>query len=82
MAREVSETRITNVVDLLRYRNARVRKPLPLFDAPPPGPPSDVPRIVTISPFRVLSAREVSHRARMLAHLRAVPRPPVGARLD
>jgi hypothetical protein len=79
MARQVSETRETNVVDLLRYRNARVSKPLPLFDAPPAG---DLPRVVTVSAFRVLSAKEVSHRARMLAHLRALPRPPFGARLD
>jgi hypothetical protein len=56
------------VVDLLRYRHARRMKPLPLFD-----PPSDPQRQVTIAPFRLLSAREVSHRARMLSHLRALP---------
>jgi hypothetical protein len=59
------QNRENNVVDLLRYRNARRREqPLPLFDAPPE------PRLVTVTPFRVLSAREVSHRARMLLHLR------------
>ena len=57
-----------NVVDLLRYRNARRSNPLPLFDTP-----SNRPLQVTIEPFRVLSDREVSHRARMLSHLRAVP---------
>lgn len=62
------EDRDTKVVDLLRFRNARRRNPLPLFDEPPPA---DAPRLVTIAPFRVLSAREASHRARMLAHLRA-----------
>ena len=56
------------VVDLLRYRNARRTNPLPLFD-----PPHDPPPQVTIAPFRLLSAREVTHRARMLSHLRAVP---------
>ena len=64
------EDRDTKVVDLLRFRNARRRNPLPLFDAPLLA---DAPRLVTIAPFRVLSAREVSHRARMLAHLKAVP---------
>lgn len=67
MARQARET---NVVDLLRYRTARQTHPLPLFDGPPL---TDVPRLVPISPFRVLSARDVAHRARMLAHLRAVP---------
>ena len=62
MARQDREN---NIVDLLRFRNARRREqPLPLFDAPPE------PRLVTVTPFRVLSAREVSHRARMLTHLR------------
>ena len=56
------------IVDLLRYRNARRSNPLPLFDPAPDPPPQ-----VTIAPFRLLSAREVSHRARMLSHLRAVP---------
>ena len=68
------EDRDTKVVDLLRFRNARRRNPLPLFDAPPLAPLTDAPRLVTIAPFRVLSAREVSHRARMLAHLRAFRR--------
>jgi hypothetical protein len=78
MARQQRES---NVVDLLRYRSARVSKPLPLFDTvplSPLSPPGDVPRLVTISPFRVLSAREVSHRARMLAHLRVAPRARAG----
>ena len=58
----------TKVVDLLRYRQTKRVAPLPLFDESParPGP-------VTIAPFRLLSAKEVSHRARMLSHLRAVP---------
>jgi hypothetical protein len=59
------QERDTKVVDMLRFRNARVRKPLPLFDAPTERGP------VTIAPFRMLSAREVSHRTQMLAHLRA-----------
>jgi hypothetical protein len=59
------QERDTKVVDLLRFRNARVGKPLPLFDAPAERVP------VAIAPFRVLSARELSHRTRMLAHLRA-----------
>ncbi len=58
----------TKVVDLLRYRNDRHTNPLPLFDTP-----SNPPLHVTIEPFRVLSDREVSHRVRMLSHLRAVP---------
>ena len=58
----------TKVVDLLRYRNARRTYSLPLFDTP-----TNPPLHVTIEPFRVLSAREVSHRVRMLSHLRAVP---------
>ncbi len=58
----------TKVVDLLRYRNDRHTYPLPLFDTP-----SNPPLHVTIEPFRVLSDREVSHRVRMLSHLRAVP---------
>ena len=59
MARQPGET---NVIDLLRYRQSRKNVVLPLFD--------DLPRpgLVTIAPFRVLSAREVSHRARMLQH--------------
>ena len=67
MARQALDTK---VVDLLRYRSARQTHPLPLFDGPPL---TDVPRLATIAPFRVLSARDVAHRARMLAHLRAAP---------
>ncbi|HYN07001.1 MAG TPA: hypothetical protein VES67_06400 [Vicinamibacterales bacterium] len=59
------QDRDNNIVDLLRFRNTRRRdQPLPLFDTPAE------PRLVTITPFRVLSAREVSHRARMLHHLK------------
>jgi len=64
MARHAGEG---NVINLLRFRESRQRVPLPLFDDAPG------PRLVPIAPFRVLSAREVSHRARMLQHLRAVP---------
>lgn len=64
----MARQRDTKVVDLMRFRTARLNNPLPLFDA------LVEPRPVTIVPFRVLSAREVSHRTRMLAHLRAVPR--------
>ena len=64
MARHAEEG---NVINLLRFRESRQRVRLPLFDDAPE------PRLVPIAPFRVLSAREVSHRARMLQHLRAVP---------
>jgi hypothetical protein len=61
------DARDRKVIDLLRYRQTRRTSPLPLFDEVPGS------RQVTIAPFRLLSAREVSHRARMLSHLRAVP---------
>jgi hypothetical protein len=62
------DARDTKVIDLRRYRNANKAMPLPLFDDTP-----SAPRPVAIAPFRLLSAREVSHRARMLSHLRALP---------
>lgn len=62
------DTTDRKIVDLLRYRQTKRAAPLPLFDEQPAGP-----RPVTIAPFRLLSAREVSHRARMLSHLRALP---------
>ena len=65
MGRQPGES---NVIDLLRYRQSRRKGLLPLFDDAPTA------KLVTIAPFRVLSVREVSHRSRMLQHLRAVPR--------
>ena len=64
MARQPGER---NVINLLRFRESRQKGLLPLFDDSP------APKLVTIAPFRVLSAREVSHRARMLQYLKAVP---------
>jgi hypothetical protein len=64
MARQPGER---NVINLLRFRESRQKGVLPLFDDSP------APRLVTIAPCRVLSAREISHRARMLQHLKAVP---------
>jgi hypothetical protein len=54
------------VVDFARYRAAHRQAELPLFARPLRSLPA------TVTPFRRLSAREVAHRARMLAHLRAV----------
>ena len=54
----------SNVVDLARYRAERAQAELPLF-----ARPVQQVELATITPFRRLSAREVSHRARMLAHL-------------
>jgi hypothetical protein len=71
MARQAGES---NVINLLRFRESRQKDLLPLFDDSPQ------PRLVPIAPFRVLSARELSHRARMLQHLRAVPSKSLDAR--
>jgi hypothetical protein len=71
MARQSGER---NVINLLRFRESRQKGLLPLFDASP------APRLVTIAPFRVLSPREISHRARMLQHLKAVPSRSLEAR--
>ena len=58
--------RKANVIDFSRYR-ARQRPPdLPLFARPLRREPA------VITPFRRLTPREVAHRTRMLAHLRAV----------
>jgi hypothetical protein len=54
------------VIDFARYR-ARHRQPeLPLFARPLRPQPA------VVTPFRRLTPREVAHRTRMLAHLRAV----------
>jgi len=50
----------SNVVSFERFRKARERARLPLFD--------DTLR--TLEPSRSLSDREVSHRERMLKHMR------------
>lgn len=56
------------VVDLIRYREARAR---------PSGPRADAgrPVLTPVVPFRALSAREIAHRERMLAHLAGATQP-------
>ena len=57
----------SNVVDFVRFREARERARLPLFETPS--------EVATLTPAtRPLSNREVEHRERMLAHL---GRPPL-----
>jgi hypothetical protein len=53
-----------NVVDFIRYRSGRDRRP---------GRQEPTGRAVLapVVPFRVLTEREVAHRERMLAHLAA-----------
>ena len=59
-------TQEARVIDFARYR-ARHRQPeLPLFARPLRAQPA------VVTPFRRLTPREVAHRTRMLAHLRAV----------
>ncbi len=53
----------TKVVDFEQFRTRRDRARLPLFDGVP---------LRTLSPARRnLASREVTHRQRMLAHLKA-----------
>ena len=55
------------VVDLIRYREARAQQP-------PPRAETERPTLTPVVPFRTLTAREVLHRERMLAHLAAATR--------
>jgi hypothetical protein len=55
----------SRVVDFQRFREARERARLPLFDdAPAPAGP-----LVAKAPVRTLTTGEVAHRGRMLRHL-------------
>ena len=53
------------VVDLLRYKVDRPQRRLD-FEETREAPPTLAP----VTPFRPLSAREISHRERMMRHLR------------
>jgi len=53
----------SNIVDFERFRAARERVRLPLFDEAPP------PALRLEPQSRPLSLREVAHRERMLKHL-------------
>ncbi len=55
--------RHTNIVDFTEFRAARAARQLDLLDAATEPPAGEAPRRE-----RRLSAREVEHRARMLAH--------------
>jgi hypothetical protein len=52
------------VIDLLKYRAERTQRRLD-FD----GKPERRPSLAPVTPFRPLSASDVSHRERMLRHL-------------
>jgi len=56
----------SNVVDFQRFREARERARLPLFDDAPPV----VQSLVAVPSRRPLTSEEVAHRERMLKHLR------------
>ena len=55
---------LSNLVDLLQYRQTRPQRRLD-FDREP----STRPALALVTPFRRLSADEVAHRQRMVSHL-------------
>ncbi len=56
------------VVDLLRYRQERDRRPLFAADRATPRP-----ALTPVSPFRPLTEREIRHRQRMATFLGMTP---------
>jgi hypothetical protein len=53
------------VIDLLRFKSNRAQRRLNFDAAPEPRP-----ALAPVAPFRPLTAREISHRERMMQHLR------------